>query len=445
MAGKIDTNIVRQYRGGSGHKQLKQSERDSAPDTLPCLHISPLGMPHNCSSLTGVSELHGGCNFSQQSPTTAYSPSAGPERTRLHSSRVNQTHNNRYARLVIAEVDRTVEHYFSQGLAPSSQKVYAAGIKRYNDFCSQFRLRSLPATELVLCHFVAMLARDNIAHASLRVYLSAVRQLHLESGHEPPNTGAMARLQQVLKGIRIAQSKDSQIVPRQRAPITLEMLAKIKATWDKKVVSPDMVMLWAAFLTCFYGCMRFGELCGQESDCHEQTADINYEDVTVDNITNPQRVQLLLRKSKTDIFRQGTTIHIGRTDGKLCPVAALLSWMICRGSRLGQLFLFASGKVLTRSMFVSKLREAIMEAGMDPGGFSGHSFRSGAATTAAARGLTDSQIKQLGRWKSAAYLRYIKPTPQHMASLSKVLAVAPPKADTPQPQEQIQKASCKNQ
>ena len=162
-------------------------------------------------------------------------------------------------------------------------------------------------------------------------------------------------------------------------------------------------MLWAAFLTCFYGFMRSGKLCGQESDSHNQMAELNYKDIIVDDITNLQRVQLLLKKSKTDVFRQGTTIHIGQTD-ELCLIAALLSWMICRGSKPEPLFLFMSGKVLTRSMFVNKLQEAMMEARMDAEGFSGHSFHSGAATTAATRGLMDSQIKQLGHWKSVTYL-----------------------------------------
>jgi len=81
--------------------------------------------------------------------------------------------------------------------------------------------------------------------------------------------------------------------------------------------------------------------------------------------------------------------------------------------------------VLTRAAFVNNLKLAITQAGMNAEGFSGHSFRSGAATTAATRGLPDSQIKQLGRWKSAAYLRYIKPSPQHLAALSKSLTVSP--------------------
>ncbi len=54
------------------------------------------------------------------------------------------------------------------------------------------------------------------------------------------------------------------------------------------------------------------------------------------------------------------------------------------------------------------MKDALDEAGVDPGQYSGHSFRIGAATTAAARGLEDSTVRTLGRWKSLAYLEYIK-------------------------------------
>jgi hypothetical protein len=37
-----------------------------------------------------------------------------------------------------------------------------------------------------------------------------------------------------------------------------------------------------------------------------------------------------------------------------------------------------------------------------------HSFRISMATTGAIEGMSDDQIKELGRWKSNAFLRYIR-------------------------------------
>ncbi len=51
-------------------------------------------------------------------------------------------------------------------------------------------------------------------------------------------------------------------------------------------------------------------------------------------------------------------------------------------------------------------------AGVDAARYTGHSFRIGAATTAAANGVNDATIQILGRWKSDCYTRYIR-TPRH--------------------------------
>ena len=69
------------------------------------------------------------------------------------------------------------------------------------------------------------------------------------------------------------------------------------------------------------------------------------------------------------------------------------------------------------------MRKGLVLAGVKPDDYTGHSFRSGAATTAVKKGLGDATIKMLGCWKSDAYQLYIK-TPRHqLAAISRCLAM----------------------
>ena len=130
---------------------------------------------------------------------------------------------------------------------------------------------------------------------------------------------------------------------------------------------------------------------------------------------NPRILRVYLKASKTDPFRVGVHIYVGRTGNTLCPVTAVLYYMVARGRSSGPFFKFENGTPLTRMKFVDKVKEALSVAGVDCTAYSGHSFRIGAATTAAERGISDATIKMLGRWKSSAY--QVAPTRQ-LASYS---------------------------
>ena len=283
--------------------------------------------------------------------------------------------------------------------------------------CQQLNTSPTPATEELLCKFVAHLALNNITVSTIKVYLSGVRQLHVREGRPPPPTTGMARLMQVLRGIKISQAASNRPA-RQRSPITPEILRQVKARWQQEPPSQDRIMLWAAFLTCFFGFFRSGEICSNQADMFNPATDLSVDSVTIDSVRNPRLVRIRLQISKTDPFREGAIITLPRTEDDLCPVAALLSWLVYRGKSSGPLFLLQSGAPLTRTRLVTELRKVLSDLGLEAEHFSGHSFRKGAATTAAARGIPDSQIKILGRWKSSAFQRYLHPSDGHVANLA---------------------------
>ena len=54
-------------------------------------------------------------------------------------------------------------------------------------------------------------------------------------------------------------------------------------------------------------------------------------DVFVDSRDNPTMVSVRLRRSKSDPFGAGVTIHLGRTGDRICPVLAMLDYLVRRG------------------------------------------------------------------------------------------------------------------
>ena len=99
-------------------------------------------------------------------------------------------------------------------------------------------------------------------------------------------------------------------------------------------------------------------------------------------------------------------------------MSAMLVYLVSRDKKAGPLFAFQDGKPLTKQRFVAAVRDALHQAGVNAESYAGHSFRIGAATTSASRRLEDSTIQTLGRWRSLAYLEYIRIPRHQLASYS---------------------------
>lgn len=70
----------------------------------------------------------------------------------------------------------------------------------------------------------------------------------------------------------------------------------------------------------------------------DPTAHVVFDNIKVDDIANPTTLKVWLKASKTDPFRYCIDIVAGKTDDKLCPVTAVLTYLVARGNGSGSLF-----------------------------------------------------------------------------------------------------------
>ena len=321
-------------------------------------------------------------------------------------------------------MDQLVQYYLKHSLAPSTLRSYGAAKKRYVQFCQRLNIVPIPATETTLCQYVACLANSHLKHQTIKCYLSGVRHMQIIGGFGDPFEQSLPLLEYVLRGIKSDQAKRGTTV-RTQLPITPSILQRLRLVWERDPGNSDHIMLWAACCTCFFGFLRSGEIVVPSAEEYDPSAHLSYGDVTLDSRESPSVAQVNIKASKTDPFRKGVSIYIGRTNNGLCPVAALAAYFASRGSGPGPFFRFSNGSPLTRESFVTKVRDALLVAGIEnPSHYAGHSFRIGAATTAAATGVEDSIIKTLGRWESSAYLLYLRIPRERLAALSKLLSVS---------------------
>ena len=224
----------------------------------------------------------------------------------------------------------------------------------------------------------------------------------------------------LLAGIKHVETRAGK-PPKPRLPITPEIMGHLKAGWLHGPSHPDDLMLWAAACTGFFGFLRAGEFTVPSIQGYDPEVHLNLGDLAFDSHTAPSLIRIRIKQSKTDPFRQGADIFLGANHTSICPVQALISYLAMHSPMPGPLFIFQSGTPLTRSALVSRVQAALLQAGFSPSKYNGHSFRIGAATMAAKCGLEDSLIQTLGRWKSAAYLAYIKIPRQELALISSKL------------------------
>ena len=245
--------------------------------------------------------------------------------------------------------------------------------------------------------------------------------MHVSAGlHTQFNSQLTPRLQLILKGIQRSQATIHP--PRVRLPITLQILQSSNDLLINQPHSYTNILIWAACCLAFFGFLRVSEFTIPSDNSYDDECHLSPADVSVDDHNNPQLLRVTIKQSKTDPFRRGVDIYLGATGTTLCPIKAMLPYLALRPKHFnGPLFILENGHGLTRQHFSSILDTLLSQLGFDSTQYNTHSFRIGAATTAAQANIPHASIQMLGRWKSNAYQLYVKTPPQELARFSKYM------------------------
>ncbi len=98
-----------------------------------------------------------------------------------------------------------VQRFYMMGLAESTHKLYACGVRRFMGICATAGRAPVPADEDTLCHFAASLAVDGLRHRTIKSYMAGVRHLHISERYGDPFSAGLHRLHYVLRGVKRAE------------------------------------------------------------------------------------------------------------------------------------------------------------------------------------------------------------------------------------------------
>ena len=122
-------------------------------------------------------------------------------------------------------------------------------------------------------------------------------------------------------------------------------------------------------------------------------------------------------------FRCSSTIHLFPTGSSTCLIKAMTAYaMHVDTSSNNPVFRVGRFNPLTQKKLNKTLRNLLQQGGFNHINYLSHSFRIGAATTAAAAGLPPWLIKRLRRLHSDAYLTYLRCPDLVLSSVPQVLA-----------------------
>ena len=180
----------------------------------------------------------------------------------------------------------------------------AVGFLGFGAYCN---ITPCPTEEWTLCLFATFLA-NTVQHSTIKVYLSAVRSLHIEQGFTDPLVDCLC-LQRVLRGIKRTQGDTSSL-----RPLVTDDNIMMVIFHALDLSLPDHCMFWVACNLAYFGFLCSVEFTVLNPASFSPSIHLGLADVAVDSMSSPSCLWLCIKASKTDPFRKGCFLHIGRGE-----------------------------------------------------------------------------------------------------------------------------------
>ena len=280
--------------------------------------------------------------------------------------------------------------------AKNTIRAYKSDFYDFGLFCAKNNFNSLPTEPKIISLYLTHLSTKNIKISTLRRRLVSIGVIHKLKGHYL-DTKHPSIIENIM-GIK--RRKGS--IQKGKKPILINSLKSIINVIDqqnkeeiKKLRDRSIILIG------FSGGFRRNEIVSLDHD-------------DLDFVSEGLKVNV--KRSKTDQFGEGAVKGLPYFDNtQYCPVVSIKKWLQISKINSGPLFRrFIKGSNLSENRLTDQtvallIKKYLELAGIDSKNYSGHSLRSGFATTAAEAGAEERTIMAMTGHKSTEMVRrYIK-------------------------------------
>ena len=262
--------------------------------------------------------------------------------------------------------------------AANTLRAYKADYKDFASFCIRSGFKTMPSEPKIITLYITHLSKT-CKFSTLKRRLASISVIHKLSGHYIDIKNPM--ITENLMGIKRILG----IHQKSKKPILINDLKLIIDVIDKDQKKENKFKNKALILIGFSGGFRRSELVA-----------IDYEDLDFVK----EGVKIFVKRSKTDQSGEGMTKGIPYFSNPIyCPVVSLKNWIEISKIESGKIF-----NISDKSVALTIKRYAAL-AGLDSNKYSGHSLRSGFATSTAELGAEERSIMAMTGHKTTQMVR----------------------------------------